>query len=137
MFCLVRSTFDYLVSTEYFAGFLALTQEMVRSGHGSGQTLVCLRCDKILKTENRKPGTFRPNKVPSIFDPAAKSKMTKNEAYMHLNKRRELDNQGRIRDRKAMRNASRGMDLRRAKIGTVKGWSSTDIMRKSRKSRRA
>jgi len=63
--------------------------------------------------------------------------MTKDEAYMHLNKMRELDNQGRIRDRKAMRNASRGMDLRRAEVGMAKGWSSTDIMRRSRESRRA
>jgi hypothetical protein len=39
---------------------------------------------------------------------------------------------GRVRDRESMRKASRDMDLRRAKIGTVKGWSSTDVIRKWR-----
>jgi hypothetical protein len=43
---------------------------------------------------------------------------------------------GRVRDREAMRKASRDMDLRRAKIGTVKGWSSTDVIRKWRELRR-
>jgi hypothetical protein len=43
---------------------------------------------------------------------------------------------GRVRDREAMRRASRDMDLRRAKIGTVKGWSSTDVIRKWRELRR-
>jgi len=39
---------------------------------------------------------------------------------------------GRIRDWEAMRKASRDMDLRRTRIGAVKGWSSTDIIGKSR-----
>ncbi len=43
---------------------------------------------------------------------------------------------GRMRDREAMRKASKDMDLRRAKIGPVKGWSSTDVIRKWRELRR-
>lgn len=43
---------------------------------------------------------------------------------------------GRVRDRDAMRTASRAIDLQRAKIGTVKGWSSTEVIRKWRDLRR-
>ena len=41
-------------------------------------------------------------------------------------------NLGQVRDRDAMRRASEAIDLRRAKIGVVKGWSSTEVIRKWR-----
>ncbi len=43
---------------------------------------------------------------------------------------------GRVRDREAMHKAAREMDLRRARIGQAKGWSSTDVIRKWRDLRR-
>jgi hypothetical protein len=45
-------------------------------------------------------------------------------------------NLGRVRDRDAMRRASKAIDLQRAKIGVVKGWSSTEVIRKWRELRR-
>ena len=44
---------------------------------------------------------------------------------------------GRIRNRETMRKAARSIDMRRDKVGRVKGWSSTEVIRQWRELRKS
>jgi hypothetical protein len=66
-------------------------------------------------------------------------RVKENLRTLHKNHRLRIGGQNLLYPRLDMhpaQRASRDMDLRRAKIGTVKGWSSTDVIRKWRELRR-